>query len=84
MLSTAPAQPRSEYIFAVIRCCYRLLSVFLSHQKQNNKQAMKPDGEDKLQHARSTLESNNYHGNTVKKKSQDRNVMESACIFSFT
>ena len=46
---------------------------------------MKPDGEDKLQHARSTLESNNYHGNTVKKKkSQDRNVVESACIFSFT
>lgn len=54
---------------------------FCPDKKQNNKQATKPDGEDKQQHARSTLESNNYHGNTAKRKSQDRNVVESTCIF---
>lgn len=54
---------------------------FCPDKKQNNKQATKPDGEDEQQHARSTLESNNYHGNTAKRKSQDRNVVESTCIF---
>lgn len=54
---------------------------FCPNKKQNNKQATKPDGEDEQQHARSTLESNNYHGNTAKRKSQDRNVVESTCIF---